>query len=340
MVKSVIKNLIKTQKLVSVDKIRVDRENPRYHDKLILKNKHRWTENQITSEIQKDNLQDISESIKEHGVLDPIWIVESDDDDDMYDVIEGSRRLVVLKTLLNNKIIPPTGIRYDVVMSNILDKSTPDELLVAQRVILQTGKKTWGPYNTASVIYSLYQRRFTTADIAKLLGKRISTIDKELYHYTLYEEYVEYLKNKDKPADPKRYTYFQRAGNSVRDKLFSNESGKKKFFKLITPPKKGVKARISSVSLEGGLMHFNTIAQDDQILNCFLNDTSMTVQMAMAQYKGIHIIAEFPWTKDLINISEEIQGLEPSSIRKFKRDQNFMNDLKTIYKFCKKILES
>lgn len=338
MAKPTIKNLIKTQKSVLVDKIRVDRKNPRYHDKLALKNKHTWTENQIISEIQDDDLRDISESIKEHGVLDPVWIIESGDG--MYDVIEGSRRLVVLKTLLDNKVTPPPGIRYDVVMSNIIDKSTPEELLVAQRVILQTGKKTWGPYNTASVIYTLYKRKFTTADIAKLLGKRIPTIDKELYHYMLYQEYVEYLKNKNKPADPRRYTYFQRAGGSVRDKFFSNESGKKKFFGLITPPKKGVKARISSVALEGGLMHFNTIAQDDQILDRFLNDTSMTVQMAMAQYKGRHMIAEFPWIKNLIEASEKIQELEPISIRKFKKDQNFMNDLKTIYKFCKKILES
>ena len=335
MEKQIIKNLIKKQEIIYVDDIHLDLENPRYHDILVSKNKKKWSEEDLREEIIDDDLSDISESIKEHGILDPIWVVKNGKNN--YDVIEGSRRLVVLKKLLDDKEKPPTGIRYDKVRANIIGKLTPEKLLDIQRVVLQTGKKSWGPYNVASVIQKL-SKVLNTKQIAKIMGKRVATIDKELANNVLYKEYVNYLKNKGVNEDPRRYTYFQRSGADVRKKFFSTQKGKKTFFDLITP-KNGQKARISSVALSGGLMQFNTITQDDQILENFLNDSTITVEEALGHYKGQHIVAEFPWAKKMLDMSRKVQDIDSDSIKKFKKDKKFLSEIKYLYKFCQKILD-
>lgn len=337
MKKPIITNLIKKQDIVSVNDIRLDLDNPRYHDILINKNKSSWSEKDLREEIILDDLTDISESIKEHGVLDPIWIIDSGKN--KYDVIEGSRRLIVLKKLLESKTKSPVGVRYDKIRANIIGKITPKRQIDIQRVVLQTGKKSWSPYNVSFVINKLSKEGLDTKQISKVMGKRISTIDKEIVNYALYKEYVEYSKSRGLREDPRKYTYFQRSGDDVREKFFTTQTGKRKFFGLITP-KDNQKARISSASLSGGLMEFNTIAQDDQILENFLSNPTLSVEEALLHYKGKHIIAEYPWAKNILEISYKVQELDSKSIEKFKKDKKFRSEIKNLYKFCQKILDN
>ena len=333
----ILKNLVKTQDVVSLDKIHLDLQNPRYNDKLALTNKTKWDEEKIEQTILESGLKDILESIKNHGVLDPIWLIKISSNE--YHVVEGSRRIVCLRQLSDDETItPPKGIRYDQVIANIIPASTSVRDIDAIRVLLQTGKKPWGPYNVAFVIDKLLKEGFNTKETAKMMGRTKGFVDKESSSFGLFKEYVDYLKHKGIKKDPRKYTYFQRAGDAVKKRFFSNQHGKKEFFGLITPQGKS-NARIHSVALKGGLYHFNKIAEDEQILNKFLNDPDMTVEDAMIMYKGKYVTAEYPWAKKIVDLSQKIQNLDPNTIQRFKHDKKIISDVEVVYKFLKKILE-
>jgi len=335
MTKIVLKNLISEQKKILVSQIKLDKENPRYRDQLD-ENKSSWDEGKIKEVIENDDVSDIEESIKKHGVLDPIWVIQTSKN--KYDVIEGSRRLFVLNKLLDDKIKPPSGIYYKTIRANIIPKSTPSSLIDIQRVLLQTGKKPWGPYNVASVINNLAKQGFDSKYIANAMGKKTATIDKELMTYDIYTKYGNFLEERGFYQQPRKYTYFQRAGESVKKRFFTTDSGLGKFFNLITPDK-DKKARISNVSLEGGLMQFNTIAQDDDILDEFLANKEMTVVQALTLYNGKHLIGAFPWMKLMVNISEKIQDLDSKEYKIFKKNKSLNKEIRNVYKFCKRIIE-
>ena len=327
---------IKTQKSISIDDIQVDLNNPRYNDKLAQTKKNQWDEEKI-KKIITDDLKDIFQSIKNKGVMDPIWVLEIGKS--KYGVIEGSRRVVALQILDNKKPNPPKGVSYNKVLANVLHKNTSQNDIDAIKVLLQTGKKDWGPYNVAFIIDKLFRKGFDSEKISKIMAKTKGFVEREHRTFGLYKEYGEYLKQKKLDPNPRRYTFFQRAGDAVKKRFFSNKNGKRVFFELITPVG-GNKARIPTVALKGGLYHFNKIAEDEQILNKFLNDPDMTVNDAMIMYLGKYITAKFPWSKKFIEISKKIQHMNPNVIYEFKTDKKLKKDFKIIYNFCKKILNS
>lgn len=248
--------------------------------------------------------------------------------------------MVSLKILQDDKKIkPPKGVSYDKVRANILPSSTQQQHLNALRVLLQTGKKDWGPYNVAYVIDKLSKGGIDPKGIAKMMGKTKGFVDRESVSFGLYKEYVDYLKLKQKTEDPRKYTYFQRAGDAVKKRFFSNKSGKREFFELITP-QGNEKARIKSVALKGGLYHFNTIAQDEQILNRFLNNPDITVEEVWELYQGKYITAKFPWTKKIADISKNIKKIDEGEYVRFRKNKTMMAEIKTIMDFCKKILKN
>lgn len=328
-----LKNLIKKQENIPINDVFLDLQNPRYNDKLVQTEKKKWNEENIQKIIISD-VKDIYESIRNQGVVDPIWVVELGSS--KYNVIEGSRRIVTLR-LLNNQFRPPPGIHYDRIRANILPKNTSNSDIDSIRILLQTGKKVWGPYNVSFVIDKFFRKGFDSSKIAKMMAKTKAFVERENRSFGLYKEYVEYLKQKKLDPDPRRYTYFQRAGDAVKKKFFSTRTGRREFFELITPHGNN-KARIPSVAMRGGIYHFNKIAEDDQILNKFLNDPDMTVEDAMKMYVGKYITAKFPWAKKFIEISEKIQDMDPSGIQEFRQDKKIKNEIRTIYKFCKRIL--
>lgn len=323
------------QKKIPIKNIQLDLQNPRYYDKLE-PNTKQWKETEIQEVIKKD-LKDVFTSIQTQGVIDPIWVIQTSPS--KYAVIEGSRRMVALRILNNDKKSKrPKGIRYDMVLANVLPAKTPKSDIDALRVLLQTGKKDWGPYNVAHEIDELFRMGFDSKEITKMMAKTKAFVEREYRSFNLYKEYVEYLKHDKQDPDPKKYTYFQRAGDAVKKRFFSTSTGKREFFELITSHG-GKKARIPTVALKGGLYHFNKIAEDSQILDKFLNDPDMTVDEAMKMYMGKYITAKFPWSKKFIEISEKIQDLDPSMIEEFKTNKMLKKELQLIYKFCRKILD-
>jgi len=237
-------NYIKAQKSISIDDIQVDLNNPRYNDKLAQTKKKQWDEEKI-KKIITDDLKDIFESIKNKGVMDPIWVLEIGNS--KYGVIEGSRRVVALQILDNKKPKPPKGVSYKKILANVLRKNTSLSDIDAIKVLLQTGKKDWGPYNVSFVIDKLFRKGFDSERISKIMAKTKGFVEREHRTFGLYKQYGEYLKQNKLDPNPRRYTFFQRAGDAVKKRFFSTKSGKRLFFELITPMG-GKKARIPTVA--------------------------------------------------------------------------------------------
>lgn len=325
------------QELIPVKNIRLDLENPRFNDKLIDRGLTKWTDKDVQEVIEDDGLTDIIDSIKEHGVIDPIWVIQTGKG--KYDVIEGSRRIIVLRGLLAEKVKPPKGIQFEKIKANVLPKDISKKEIDKHRVVLQTGKKPWGPYNLASAIFNLVKNdRYGIDEVANMMGKSLSFIKKELENYQFYIEFNKFSKKKKVAQDPRKYTYFQRAGNDVREKFFGTKSQREKFYQLITPNKGGI-TRIPTVSLKGGLMNFNTIAQNANILKQFLKNEEMSVEDSLDIFRGQNIQSSIPWLRKLRDVAKGLNQLGPEDIKKIKNDPTILTMVKRVAAGAKAVLD-
>lgn len=332
---------LKTTKEIPIDKVSLDLHNPRFNDLLIKENRKNWDPQSIRDAIKKDGWENIYDSIEARGVTDPIWVI--DNENGRFTVIEGNRRICVLEDLVERQkrkeVAPPPNVRYTHVLAHILPKSTSEIEKTLHRLTLQTGKKKWGPYNEAYAIVDLARRGLSPKKIAKQLSKKLKTIERELESYNIYTEYVGYLRKQNKTEEPSRYTYFQRAGDEVKEFFFKTVTDKKDYFNLITPLSDTTPARIPTVALKGGLYDFNIIAKDPKILKKFLADPTMTVLDALDLYNGVHSENEFPWLKKIPDLTKKIAELNKENINKIKNDQFRISELKTLYSALGKILK-
>jgi len=335
---SQLKSLEYLQKKISIKNIALDLENPRYNDKLIERGYKKWTDKELQEVIEEEDVAELTDSIRELGVKDPVWVIGKGRNS--FTMIEGSRRLVVLRGLLRQKAKAPRGISYEIVKANVLPSNISQKEIDAQRVILQTGKKKWEPFNVASAIYNLVKNdHYTIEEVATMMQESVSFCKKELASYQLYIQFKKFMKKKKIQEDPRKYTYFQRAGTSVVDKFFGTQAGKEKFFGLITPNEDGI-TRIPTVALQGGLMNFNTIAQNENILKKFLKDKRVTVLDALDDYKGLNIQSSLPWIKKLKDVAKGLNQLGTEDMRRIKKDSTVFTQIKRIYAGSKAIVES
>ncbi len=329
------------EKIVSIKDILLDLENPRYHEKLIQTGKNKWTDKMLQEIIEEEDISDILPSIKASGIREPIWVFEKGQNR-KFEVLEGSRRLVVLRGLIRDNVKPAKNISYDKIKCQVYPKNTDPRVIDAQRVILQTGKKTWGPFNEASAIYKLvHNDRYSTDEVAKMMRSSVVSINKELENYKHYIDFTKFIKKRKIQGieDPRKYLYFQRAGAYVRDRFFNTTKEKEKFFKLITPNKDG-ETRIRSVSLKGGLYDFNKFAQNEIILQKFLKNERMTVDEALDNYRGTSINDSMPWIKKLSDVAKGINNIDGVELEKLKKESIIMKQIKRIYLGSKSIIES
>ena len=323
------------QKEILVKDIKLDLENPRFNDRLIDRGLNKWTDKDLQDVIEEDGVQDILDSIREDGVRDPIWVVKKR----KYDVIEGSRRLVVLRGLINSKQKPPKGVKYHKVDANVFPASISKKEIDVQRVILQTGKKPWGSFNYASAIFLLVRNdHYEEEEVATMMGKSVTFVKKELQNYKYYNELTKFQKKKKLPPDPRKYTYFQKVGPVVREKFFGTLPQRENFYQLITPDKNGI-TRIPSVSLKGGLVHFNKFAQNENILKKFMKNKLMTVDDAEEMWTGQSLKSSLPWIKKLRDVAKGLSQLDPDDIKKIKKDSNLLTLVKRVYAGTKQILD-
>src|SRR5437660_6395118 len=102
---------------IQVSSILLDKNNPRLKFSKIEKGLKNWTDKEIEETIKESiPFNRLLDSIKEYGVIDPIWLYEVGKD--VYEVVEGNMRVTVLRTLVRNNTESPSGIKYDVVRAH------------------------------------------------------------------------------------------------------------------------------------------------------------------------------------------------------------------------------
>lgn len=189
-----------------LDSIRLDPENPRFRDILLLEGKS-YTDKELEEQIwQEDDTKDLFNAIKASKGLQEQPLITKDGI-----VKEGNRRIVCLRKLrklVNDKQVPsiPFG-TFDRVKVKVLpDDITETEVDVLMARYHVAGKKEWAALNQAAHIYELTEKDgLTIADVAVLLGKSKPYIYQKLW---AFKETREFLK-KHKGREIKDFSFFE-----------------------------------------------------------------------------------------------------------------------------------
>lgn len=323
---------------IQIANIKLDLENPRYYEAQMELGLTKWSEKKLEEYIiSEDDVADIIGSIRILGVTDPVWVQEVKKDE--YVMVEGSRRLVVLRKLNGTK--PPKGISYIMVKAHVYPIDTDPKIIDVQKLILQTGKKKWGAFNEAKAIYDLiYKDRYSIDEIAKYWKKSRGSIEKELENFKIFQELTKYIKTNNLDIqNPRYYSYFQKASIDVRNRFFGMKRTREQFYRLILPNKQG-HVKIKTVALKGGLIKaFNKFCQNEVILKKFMNTPRMSADEALLEFKGGSIQDEFPWTRKLKEVASGINRLSKEDVKKIKKDKTAFNYIKKIFISSKEFVE-
>lgn len=325
-------------KTIPVDSIILDDKNPRLAFVKIEKEVKKWTAESMSDEIKETfAFNNLLHSIEEFGVMDPIWV--HDLENTKYKVIEGNMRVTVLNELIANNTTPPPGIDYGFVKAHIIEKNTSDKDIDAQKAILQTGKNPWGAFNEASHIYDLFWRHNSTIDeIARMLGKSVTSVSQEIDNFKIYKEFIEFLRKNNLPIDPNKYSFVADASIAIRVKFFQSEQSREQYYKLITPNEKGV-TRISSVSNRGGLKIFSKFVSDDKTLNYFLKNPTITVDDAFEYYQEKSLPQKKAWIKKIPSIVKAMHKLNKFDRKELLENSTTKIELKKLQEEMKKFFD-
>lgn len=131
-------------KEIPIKDISLDTENPRYFEDKLEYGIKKWTDKLLEDHILSDRskeqgISDILPGIKASGIKNPIWVQETKNG--KYTVLEGNRRLIVLRELIRQKISPPKGVKYDKVNAHVFPKNTDPKIIESQKLIIQSGQK-------------------------------------------------------------------------------------------------------------------------------------------------------------------------------------------------------
>ena len=316
-------------KSISINSILLDHENPRLSFKKIEQDIKKWSQSTLSEQIISSlTFHNLLTSIKENGIMDPIWVHDLGNKE--YLVIEGNMRVTALKYLLKNKIKSASGIDNTVVQAHIIAKNTSKLDIQIHKAVLQTGKTPWGPFNEASHIYELFwKQKLSVSAIANMLGKSFSYIDNEIDNFKFYKEFIEFTKKKNLPLDPTKYSFFKDAPANVRQKLLNTKIQREKFYKLITPNKKGI-TRLPNVSLKGGLRTFSKFIIDDKYLDLFLKNERLTIDEVYSKFLERNSLSTKSWLTKIPSITNGLKKLTKKEKEKIIADRNLNMSIKQL----------
>ncbi len=318
---------------LSVASLVLDPDNPRFFELRALKGRQKLTESDMMEEIGKDTeIITLMKAIRRSGVKDPIWVKSRPDK--KFLVIEGNRRTYILRRLLEEKLTPPEGVRYDVVDANIFGPDTSDTELLLQRVRLQAGKRIWGPFNEALATYELrHKHGLEEEDVASELQISVREVRERMENVILFTDYVKQTGD----ANPRRFSYFTDAPRRVREWISEDPKNKTKYFELISPHN-GFQ-RIRSVATKGGLRDFALLLDSPKGLKAFFKDEEMTVEEAVEIVKEHDITKEIPIMKRLGPIAAQLTSLTDDQMIRLKSEDTIVRNIKRLKRACDSILE-
>lgn len=128
-------------------------------------------------------LQELADSIKENGLVQPITIRKKDDAEGKYEVVCGERRLRAFQ-LLGEETIPSVIKKLD------------DRKAFAIMIIENLQRKDINPMEEAHALKKLYDdKAMTVAEMAKLLGKSSSFVVGRIQLSNIIPEFVDLMNN-------------------------------------------------------------------------------------------------------------------------------------------------
>jgi len=320
-----------SQKEIEVKDLLLDPGNPRFFTLQQLHGITNLTQEQLLKEIEKDEeIPTLLKSIKKSGIKDPIWVMEMGDG--RYLVFEGNRRTFILRKLIEEKVRPPRGVRYDTVVANVIPKNTSETEVLLQRARLQAGKKTWGAFNEAAVTWALrHEHHLEEEDIGAELQISLREVRERLENFRLFREYV----NATKDTNPHKFAFFAQAPGRVKDWILDSTENKETYFQLITPV--NGKQKIRSVATKGGLRDFQHILDDPDALNALVKE-DYTVEEALELAKESDVRKSMPFIKRLGHLAMNLQNLTRVQIEQIRKDKRAQTDLKKLKKACDDVI--
>jgi len=319
------------RKEIEVKDLLFDPNNPRFLALQQLQGVKDLTQEQLRDEMEKDDeIPTLTKSIRRSGVRDPIWVKATSDGH--YVVFEGNRRTYILKKLIEEKVKPPRGVRYEKVDANVVDESISPTQMLLQRVTLQTGKKAWGAFNDAAATWSLrYEHQLEEEDIAAELQISIREVRERIENFKLFKEYV--IATKD--TNPHKFAFFAQAPKKVKDWISQNTENRTTYFQLITPVHG--KQKIRSVATKGGLRDFQHVLDDPDALAALVHD-DYTVEEAVELARESDVRKSMPYLRRLGHIATNLQNLTRAQIDQIRKDRRVQTDLKRLKKACDDLL--
>lgn len=319
---------------IPVDKLMLDIENPRLLHEVIAgtaPTTQQELEDSISS-AASSKFKALFKSIKKTGVQNAIWVLPQSDG--TYLVKEGNRRTTILRKLLREGIQPPSGVEYDKVPANIIDKSATDmdvKLLCAR---IQTGQAEWGAFNEGALISDLHNNdNMALEDIAIELQKPVTQIKKQLKSYKMFLEYSAASGD----VNPRRFAYFNEAPKKVLEWVDDSPRNKKDYHKWINPTNGA--AKIRSAATKGGLRDFSKIIDDGDAIQLMREDTMANVEDAMEVVKQNDIKKDMPFLARLLPFQAQLNGLSDEQKARIASEPRMKVHLKSLKTACENLLK-
>lgn len=308
----------------------LDLDNPRlFHQRLT--GTAPKNESDLMKSISGDaDFKKLLKSIKRSGIMNPIWVVPQPDN--KYLVIEGNRRVTSLKTLVAQGATNP-NVDYSKVHALVMDPATDPQEIKLQKARLQTGKREWGVFNVAALVYEFHHTDLMAIeDIATEMQENVSYIKKLLQSYEMFIEYSTSTGDTNK----NRFTYFNEAPKKVIEWVQDSSVNKEDYHQFINPT--NGRAKIRTASTKGGLRDFAKVIEDREALEVLKTDPRATVEDALEVVKQNDIQKEMPWLTRILTLQANINGISPEQLARVANEARVSIHLKSLRAACDNLL--
>jgi len=316
---------------IPVEKLTLDIDNPRLLHEVLTGNAPQ-TQTDLEKSISGDpQFMSLMKSIKKTGVQNNIWV--SPQSDGSYLVREGNRRTTCLRMLLREGAAAPSGVSYERIKANIIDKdaSVRDIKLLCAR--LQTGQAVWGPFNEAALISDLHRtHNMALEDIAIDLQTSITQVKKKLKSYKMFVDYSQETGD----VNTKRFSYFNEAPKKVLEWVDDSPKNKKDYQAWINPNNGA--AKIRSAATKGGLRDFAKVIEDGEALELMREDAMANVEDAMDIVKQNDIKKDMPFLARLLPFQAQLNGLNDQQKARIASEPRVRVHLKSLKTACENLI--
>ncbi|MBI2196123.1 ParB N-terminal domain-containing protein [Candidatus Daviesbacteria bacterium] len=196
---------------IPLELIELDKENPRIQFLIDSEYARGVKDDEITQAKlklgqrvkTKTNYDSLKESIETAGLLEPIWVFEKNG---KYVVIEGNTRKLIFDELYDKY---PHDTEWQTIEARILPPDTSEEVIAFLRLEFHLGgKQPWDPYERARYLYTLNQKGYPTARLARETRSKETEIKNDLAAFKIMHDHflAKYGDNLDNPVS--KYSYF------------------------------------------------------------------------------------------------------------------------------------